>query len=385
MSDAKMKNEKDISYTIHEFPIIMQVRTKLCLCVLFVSIRPCLHSVWTDNNATFVLLSSGQIWAYEAMPELGERFSERVGERLPRLLCWTSTKLPQQRTYDAFFRDVQLHVHATLRLTEAERDLPYIASLVPFPDRPVQFLDDLARKVVGPQFHEAVQASRGDDGSDVGDRHDDEFGAGAEDVDTSASDGHHTPEGNGEDRAKPDDSEESDRDPSSETDGSDSENEVDASGRQSGALPTSVIALSTYGVQGTCGRATMTREDVEGMLYDQCILFEMRLWTVKLEIMQHVIEEFGRLRDFISTLVPPSSGTSTSTAALVVNEPNLWDDPHEDGQGSDVRCPHDDVRTDKAEMQEGNGGDEQTPEDDDHTKEGDMQDMNDTCVIFLLL
>ncbi|CAA3025110.1 Hypothetical predicted protein [Olea europaea subsp. europaea] len=45
---------------------------------------------------------------------------------------------------------VYLHVHATLRPTEAERDLPYIVSLVPFSDRPVQFLDDLARSVVGP-------------------------------------------------------------------------------------------------------------------------------------------------------------------------------------------------------------------------------------------
>ncbi|CAA3033589.1 Hypothetical predicted protein [Olea europaea subsp. europaea] len=98
----------------------------------------------------------------------------------------------------------------------------------------------------------------------------------------------------------------------------------------------------------------MMREDVEGMLYDQRILFEMRLRTVKLEIMQHVTEEFAKLRDFISTLVPPSSGTSTSPIAPVVNEQNLWDDPHEDGQGSDVRSPHDDVHADGAEMQEGN-------------------------------
>ncbi|CAA3000533.1 Hypothetical predicted protein [Olea europaea subsp. europaea] len=76
---------------------------------------------------------------------------------------------------------------------------------------------------------------------------------------------------------------------------------------------------------------------------------------MKLEIMQHVTEEFTGLRDFISTLVSPSSGTSTSAVALVVNEPNLWDDLHEDGEG----------------------GDEQSPEDDNRTEEGDMQDMND--------
>ncbi|CAA2955290.1 Hypothetical predicted protein [Olea europaea subsp. europaea] len=398
---------------------------------LFFAIRPCLHSVWTDINVTFVLLSSRQIWAYEAMPELDECFGERVGERSPQLLCWTSTKQPQQRIYDAFFREVQLHVHTTLRPTEAERDLPYIASLVPFPNRPVQFLDDLARRVVGPQFHGAAPASGGDNGSDTGDGHDDESGAGAEDVDKSTRDGHHTPEGNGDDGSKPNDSRESGRDPSSEIGGSDSEKEVDASGRQSGALPTPVVAPSTSGVQGTRDGATLTRKDVEGMLYDQRILFEMRLRTVKLEIMQHVTEEFARLRDFISTLVPPSSGTSTSTAAPVVNESNIWDDPHEDvyggemdlclddggrpspmgnldvndGQGSDVRSTHDDDCADEAEMQEGNagegsdkwsthdddhadegemhavndgeGGDELSTEDDDRTEEGDMQDMND--------
>ncbi|CAA2971318.1 Hypothetical predicted protein [Olea europaea subsp. europaea] len=165
------------------------------------------------------------------MPELGERFGECVGKRSLRLLCWTSTKQPQQRTYDAFFRDVQLHVHATLCPMEAELDLPYIANLVPFPDRLVQFLDDLTRRVVGPQFHEEAPASGGDDGSDAGDGHDDESSAGVEDVHTFASDDHHTSEGNGDDGSKPDDSGENGRDPSSETSGSDNENEVDASGR----------------------------------------------------------------------------------------------------------------------------------------------------------
>ncbi|CAA2978083.1 Hypothetical predicted protein [Olea europaea subsp. europaea] len=191
-----------------------------------------------------------------------------------------------------------------------ERDLPYISSLVPFPDRLVQFLDDLARSVVGPQFHKAAPASGGDDGSAAGDGHDDESGTGVEDDETSASDDHQTSKGNGDDGSKPDDSGKSGRDPSSETGASDNEDEEDASGRQSGALPTPVVVPSTSG-------------DVEGMLYDQRILFEMRLWTVKLEIMQHLTEEFTRLRDFISTLVPPSSVTSTSATAPVVNEPNI--------------------------------------------------------------
>ncbi|CAA2968097.1 Hypothetical predicted protein [Olea europaea subsp. europaea] len=300
MSDAKMKNEKDVSYTIHGFSIAMQ---------------------------------SGQIWAFEAVPELGERFGERVGERSPRLLCWTFMKQSQQRTYDTFFRDVQflqLHVHDTLRPTEAERDLPYIVSLVSFPDHPVQFLDDLAMSIVGPQFHEALPASGGHEGSTTGDGHDDESGARAEDDETSASENRQTPKGNDDDRSKADDSGDSGGDTSSETGGGDTDDDEDASRWHSGALPTPIVGPSTSGLQGTRGGLTMTREDVEGMLLDQRILFEMMLRTVKHEIMQHVIEEFARLRDFISILVPPSGGTSTSAAAPVVNEPHIWDNPHED-------------------------------------------------------
>ncbi|CAA3032827.1 Hypothetical predicted protein [Olea europaea subsp. europaea] len=214
-----------------------------------------------------------------------------------------------------------LYVQATLRPTEAERDLPYIASLVSFSNRLVQFLDDLARSVVGPQFHEAAPA--------VGDMRI------TLRVTTMTM-------------SQADYSGDSGDDTSTETDGGDTEDDEDASGRQSGALPTSMVGSSTSELQGTRGGSTVTRKDVEGMLLDQHILFEMRLWIVKLEIMQHVTEEFARLRDFISTLVPLSGGISTSAAAPVVNEPNIWDDPHEDEQGSDIRSPHDDDRADEA-------------------------------------
>ncbi|CAA2980797.1 Hypothetical predicted protein [Olea europaea subsp. europaea] len=176
MSDTKMKNKKDVSYTIHGFSIAMQ------------------------------------IWVYEAVLELDECFDQRVGERSPRLLCWTSTKQPQQRTYDAFFRDVQLHAYATLRPTEVEHDLPYIVSLVPFLDHLVQFLDDLARSVVGPQFSETAPASGEHDGSTVGDGHENESGAGTEDDETSASDDRQRPEGNGDDGSKANESGDSSRD-----------------------------------------------------------------------------------------------------------------------------------------------------------------------------
>ncbi|CAA2975372.1 Expansin-A15 [Olea europaea subsp. europaea] len=75
-----------------------------------------------------------------------------------------------------------------------------------------------------------------------------------------------------------------------------------------------------------------------------------------LEIIQHVTEEFSRLSDFISTLVPPPGSTSTSAAAPFMNEPNIWDDPHEDGEGSDERSPQDDDHADEDEMQEASAG-----------------------------
>ncbi|CAA3000913.1 Hypothetical predicted protein [Olea europaea subsp. europaea] len=103
--------------------------------------------------------------------------------------------------------------------------LSYIANLVPFSDLPVQFLDDLARSVVGPQFHDAAPASGENEGSAAGDEHDDESGVGAEDDETSVRDNHQTPKDNGDDGSKADDSGESGRDPSSKTGASDSKDE----------------------------------------------------------------------------------------------------------------------------------------------------------------
>ncbi|CAA2964465.1 Hypothetical predicted protein [Olea europaea subsp. europaea] len=117
-----------------------------------------------------------------------------------------------------------LHVHATLHPTEVERDLPYIARLVPFPDCP------------------------GHDGSAAGDGHDDESGVGAEDDETSVSDDRQTPEGNGDDGSKADESGDSNRDTFNETCAGDAEDDKDASGRQSGAFSTPMVAPSTYGL-----------------------------------------------------------------------------------------------------------------------------------------
>ncbi|CAA3013893.1 Hypothetical predicted protein [Olea europaea subsp. europaea] len=110
---------------------------------------------------------------------------------------------------------------------------------------PVQFLDDLARSVVGPQFHEVTQTNGGHEGSSAGDGHDDESGAGAEDDETSASDDRQAPEGNDDDGSKADDS---GGDTFSETGGGNTEDDEDASGRQLGTLPTSMVGPSTSGL-----------------------------------------------------------------------------------------------------------------------------------------
>ncbi|CAA3011650.1 Hypothetical predicted protein [Olea europaea subsp. europaea] len=109
------KKEKAISNMIHDFPIVVQ------------------------------------IWTFEMVLEIGDRFGQHLGEHFPLLLGWTSTKQPQQRTYDAFFNN--LHVYSTLWPTEAEQGQPHIATLVSFNDRPIPALDDHARDSVAPQFH----------------------------------------------------------------------------------------------------------------------------------------------------------------------------------------------------------------------------------------
>ncbi|CAA3024135.1 Hypothetical predicted protein [Olea europaea subsp. europaea] len=86
--DATEKKEKAVRYTVHSFPIAVQ------------------------------------IWVFEAVPEIGDRFGWRlatcVRDAVPhRSRAWTTS----------------------------------IATLMPFDDRPVPALDDLARDSVAPQFH----------------------------------------------------------------------------------------------------------------------------------------------------------------------------------------------------------------------------------------
>ncbi|CAA2960064.1 Hypothetical predicted protein [Olea europaea subsp. europaea] len=105
----------------------------------------------------------------------------------------------------------------------------------------------------GDRLNKALEKKRlkengGHEGNAAGDDHDDESGAGAEDNETSVSDNCQTPEGNDDDGSKVDYSRDSGGNTSSETDGGDTEDNEDASERQSGALPTPMVGSSTSGL-----------------------------------------------------------------------------------------------------------------------------------------
>ncbi|CAA3017003.1 Hypothetical predicted protein [Olea europaea subsp. europaea] len=85
-------------------------------------------------------------------------------------------------------------------------------------------------------------------------------------------------------------------------------------------------APSTSHVRPTAtAGSSLTADDVQGMLLNQRILFEMRLRTLKLEIMQHMFDEFKKFKDFISTIVPASGSTTTACATDVDPEPRQSD------------------------------------------------------------
>ncbi|CAA2996256.1 Hypothetical predicted protein [Olea europaea subsp. europaea] len=258
--DTTKKKEKAVSYTVHDFPIAIQ------------------------------------IWAFEAVPEIGDRFGQRLGERSPRLLGWTSTKQPQQRMYDAFFKNVQLHMYAMLCPTKIEHGQLHIATLALFNHHPVPALDDLARDSVAPQF-QAERIGIPKEGTSENETSDEAHDGGG----TNCKEEELGVDESGE--AKGEDLEEHD---SGDSDG----DRVRRSG-QTGTFSTPHMHRATSPMQAsstshvrptaTAG-SSLTTDDVQGMLLDQRILFEMWLRTVKLEIMQHVSDEFKKLKDFISSI-----------------------------------------------------------------------------------
>ncbi|CAA2937308.1 Hypothetical predicted protein [Olea europaea subsp. europaea] len=126
-----------------------------------------------------------EIWAFEAMPEIGDRFARRLGHQSPLLLSWTCTKQPQQRTYDAFFKNIKLHVSATLRLTEAKLGQPCISTLLPFEDHTVLALDEVARDIIPAQLDPDPLPSGANVGNSRGEWAMVSSGGGSEDDDDS--------------------------------------------------------------------------------------------------------------------------------------------------------------------------------------------------------
>ncbi|CAA2986134.1 Hypothetical predicted protein [Olea europaea subsp. europaea] len=225
---AKRRKEKKITYTVHGFPIAMQV------------------------------------WAYEALPEVGEHFAER------------------------------LHVYATLRPTDVEAQQPYFLTLVPYDEPPISILDDIARTVVAPQFN----ASGGDD----------------------RDGGHATRE--------------------------DSEEEASEGGRKQW----STTQARTVGTAAP----DLSRGDVEELLLDQKILFEMQLRTVKLEIQQHVTSECTSFREFLGTLVARAGPTTTEPEMRAETEVGVLGSLPEDVFGGPAEpCPYEsDIAIDAGNMQD---------------------------------
>ncbi|CAA3019902.1 Hypothetical predicted protein [Olea europaea subsp. europaea] len=135
------------------------------------------------------------------------------------------------------------------------------------------------------------------------------------------------------------------------------------------------------------------------------MLIEIRLRTVKLEIMQHVTDEFVKVRDFISNLVPRTPSRSTPPTAQAANKPavlgtSLYDEnggetdpvlecaePQVHGRGfSPLPVDHDEDM-DK-EMKEQNGGADMESEpalngDDDDVASGGSGNCEDEPVASL--
>ncbi|CAA3027996.1 Hypothetical predicted protein [Olea europaea subsp. europaea] len=234
---------------------------------------------------------------------------------------------------------LQLHVSATLRPTEAKLGQPYISTCLSFEDCTVPALDDVARDIIPSQLHPEPLA-----------RSDEEIGGDKSGVSNGKA--------------------------SDEGDSGDSEDEHTCT-PQTGTYSTPPMHRRTsliyapsrsYVRQGQTSGVSLTRVEVEELLLDQRTLSEIHLRTVKLEIMQHVIDKFVKVKDLISTLVPPAPSRSTPSTAQAVNKPTVLDgnggetDPipkvtesQVHGRGFSPLSVNHDEDMDK-EMQERNGG-----------------------------
>ncbi|CAA3032537.1 Hypothetical predicted protein [Olea europaea subsp. europaea] len=275
---AKRRKEKEITYTVHGFPIAIQV------------------------------------WMYEVLPEVGEHFFERVGERLPRLLRWSTRKQPQHRTYDVFFKNVKLHMYATLRPTDAEAQQPYFSTLVLYDEPPFNVSGGDGRAI------RHVEREDSEEEASEGGRSEQQTYGGHKEKGASGSD------------------------PDSE----DSKDIGEVHGKGS-----SVGEDTRGGARGTSS-SLRPPGDVEELLLDQRILFEMRLRTVKLEIQQHVTLECTSLREFLATLVARACPTTAEPTTRAETEAGISGSLPEDVYGGPAEpCPYEsDIAIDTGNMQD---------------------------------
>ncbi|CAA2953744.1 Hypothetical predicted protein [Olea europaea subsp. europaea] len=175
-----------------------------------------------------------------------------------------------------------LHVSATLRPTEAELGQPYISTLLPFGDRTVPALDNVARDIIPSQLHLEPLACGGKVGNSRGECALVSSGGGSEEDEES---------GDSDDKG---------------------------AGEETGVMHPPHLMYNKVKPLDEPHESW-----VEELLLDQRTLIEIRLRTIKLEIIQHVTDEFVKVRDFISTLVPPSLSRSTPPTAQAANEPTV--------------------------------------------------------------
>ncbi|CAA2985646.1 Hypothetical predicted protein [Olea europaea subsp. europaea] len=160
---------------------------------------------------------------------------------------------------------MQLYVYATLRPTDTEVEQPYFSTLVSYDDPLVPVLDDMARTIHAPQFHSSHA------GSGVGGQ------SGRQDLD----DGVHSGE-SGESETSEDD--DSDGQLGSDRDSDDSDDIGESSTPPTTPFSSPVRGPTARTRPIRTSASSLTRGEVEELLLDQRILFEMRLRTVKLEI-----------------------------------------------------------------------------------------------------
>ncbi|CAA3016349.1 Hypothetical predicted protein [Olea europaea subsp. europaea] len=220
--------------------------------------------------------------------------------------------------------ETDLHVSATLHPTKVKLGQPYISTLLPFEDRTVPALDDAARDIIPSQLHPEPLASGDNVGNSRGKCALVSSGGGSEDDEESGdSDDEGAGEETGGDKSGDDNGE-----ASNEGDSEDEHTCTPQTGTYSTppmhrrTFPSHAPSIS-YVRQGQTSGPSLTRAEVEELLLDQRTLIEIRLRTIKLEIMQHVTDEFVKGRDFISTLVPPSLSRNTPPTAQAVKEPTV--------------------------------------------------------------